>query len=286
MEIKQPLSFEEQLNQLKLHGLKISNDEYALDYLKRINYYRFTGYCLEFRKSQSDSNFIDDTTFESIRKIYDFDTELRNCLSNYLHHVEIYFRTQISNIFSIRRCSRSPHDQHYDFANYYYQDRVRDIFRSIEREVAYHNDSPVVQHHRNIYGNKMPLWVLVELISFSNLSKYYNSLFIGDQKAICNSVEINHQYLSNWLHCMSVLRNKCAHGNRIYNTSFSPPASLSIGYLRANPQMSNDSLFAYMYVLERMLPTEVLKLEYKLDIDEIFDFYKTNVDLRKIGKFD
>lgn len=85
------------------------------------------------------------------------------------------------------------------------------------------------------------------------------------------------------LHCMSVLRNKCAHAARLYNTRYNPPAKLSQKFLRDNPSVSNDSLFAYLKVLVCRLPSEELKSEFKNCLINLVDTYKNVVDLSLIG---
>ena len=51
MELKQPMSYEEQLHRLITHGIVVDDRDRAIDILKRVNYYRFTGYALQFRVS-------------------------------------------------------------------------------------------------------------------------------------------------------------------------------------------------------------------------------------------
>lgn len=49
MELKGPLSFECQIKRLIDQGMVVKDAEKAEAILKRINYYRFTGYALQFR---------------------------------------------------------------------------------------------------------------------------------------------------------------------------------------------------------------------------------------------
>ena len=51
MELKKPLTFEEQIEKLKSHGMIIEDEERVKKVLSEINYYRFTGYVLQYRKS-------------------------------------------------------------------------------------------------------------------------------------------------------------------------------------------------------------------------------------------
>lgn len=63
MELKSPLTFVEQVNRLRAHGMLIESDEEVLTFLKQVNYYRFTGYALEDRKNEHSSEFIQRTSF-------------------------------------------------------------------------------------------------------------------------------------------------------------------------------------------------------------------------------
>ena len=54
MDLKKPLTFDEQLDKLVSHGTVIADREKAKDILKRVNYYRFTGYALQFRQTVID----------------------------------------------------------------------------------------------------------------------------------------------------------------------------------------------------------------------------------------
>ena len=44
LDLKPPISFEEQLNKLEEHGIIVGDREKAIEILKNVNYYRFTGY--------------------------------------------------------------------------------------------------------------------------------------------------------------------------------------------------------------------------------------------------
>ena len=78
MDLKKPLTFDEQVDKLEAHGIVISNREKAKDILKRVNYYRFTGYALQFRKDPSSSDYKEGTTFETVYHLYKVDEILRD----------------------------------------------------------------------------------------------------------------------------------------------------------------------------------------------------------------
>ncbi len=58
---KPPTTFEEQLSILRSRNLIVEDEEFALSVLRRLNYYRFTGYLLPFKANKN--TYVDGTTF-------------------------------------------------------------------------------------------------------------------------------------------------------------------------------------------------------------------------------
>jgi len=283
LDLKKPLEFPEQINKLKEHNVIIEDEEYALDVLSKINYYRFSGYALQFRKEPDNSDLKDGVTFEHIYHIYLFDEAMRHVCRKYLEKVEIFYKTQISHYFSLKKCFEPPYDQHYDENNYYYKQGYSEVMDSFQKERNYYKDSLIVKHHSEKYSNKMPLWVMFELMSFSNVSKFYGCLYFSEQELIARAVGTGIRTLENHLHCLSVLRNKCSHAARMYNTGFYPPARLSSRFYRSYPSVRNDSLFAYILVLLRRLLDKKDKENLVKDVSKIIDDFRDSIDLMLIG---
>lgn len=279
-ELKKPLLFNEQVLKLEEHGMIINDESDTIRILSQINYYRYTGYALQFRICPSDSNYINDIRFEKVYRIYQFDKDLRDILRKYIEYVEVFFRTQIAYGFSVVKCINPPHNQHYDVSNFYNKQGYQEVMESFKRERNYYKDSLIVNHHKLKYNSKMPLWVIVELMSFSNLSKLYNSMYISEQETIANTLGISAKTMSNHLHCLSVLRNKCAHAARLYNTDFNPPAKLPKSFLQKHPEVKNNSLFAYLIVLIKRLPEKEYRASLILELEKLLEEYKDDIDLR------
>ncbi len=283
MDLKKPLTIEEQIKKLEEHGITIKNHDEARALLERVSYYRLSGYTLQFRKSPSSSMLASKHELSEIRRIYDFDSQLRAILRYYIEILEIYYKTVISNSFSLEKCNKPPYDQHYLEDNYFDKKGFDKIIENFNKEKNYYSDSLIVKHHRSIYDGKMPLWVMFELMSFSNVSMLYNAMYTSSQENIAKMVGIGCNTLANHLHCMSVLRNKCAHAARLINTRYNPPAKLSKKFLRDNPSVSNDSLFAYLKVIKYRLPSEELRIEFQNKIFRAIDDYKDVLDLSLTG---
>lgn len=281
--LKKPLDFSEQISKLKEHNVEIKDEEAALKVLSKINYYRFSGYALQFRKKPDDSDLKEGISFEDIYQIYLFDEMLRHVCRKYVEKVEIYYKTQIAHHFSLIKCSSPPYDQHYDENNYFYKQGYNEVMDSFKKEKNYYKDSLIVKHHNDKYSNKMPLWVIFELMSFSNVSKLYGCMYYSEKERIAIAVGTGRRTLENHLHCLSVLRNKCSHAARMYNTVFNPPARLSTRFYRSYPSVRNDSLFAYILVLLKRLPDQKDKEELIIDISSVVEQFRDNIELMSIG---
>ncbi|TFE24721.1 Abi family protein [Cohnella luojiensis] len=93
-ELKPPATYKEMIDILRSRGLKVGNENRATDILKRINYYRLTGYLLPYKINEE--KYIDGTVFEHVVELYDFDMRLRSLLLDIFEYVEVSMRSQIS----------------------------------------------------------------------------------------------------------------------------------------------------------------------------------------------
>lgn len=124
---------------------------------------------------------------------------------------------------------------------------------------------------------------MVELMSFSNLSKLFSSMYLSEKNVIASKMNVGVITLENHLHCLSVLRNKCAHGARLYNTEFNPPVKFTKQYLQKHPEIRNNSLFAYTMVLLKRLPEAENKKNLVDGIKRIIEEYRDDIDVSLIG---
>lgn len=80
------LTFEDQLELLKSRGLEVTNDSVALEYLRRLGYYRLSGYWYPLRKlipltdqqtklirPRRSDEFVQDARFQDVVALYVFD---------------------------------------------------------------------------------------------------------------------------------------------------------------------------------------------------------------------
>ncbi len=140
-----------------------------------------------------------------------------------------------------------------------------------------------MKHHFNKYADKMPVWVMMELMTCSSVSLFYHALYLSDKNVIATQVGISTSTLENHLHALSVIRNKCSHGVRLYNSLINPPVRFNKSFLRNNPSIRNDSLFAYVLMLIKRLPSDDERKNFRDKLNRIVKKYEADIDLNLIG---
>jgi abortive infection bacteriophage resistance protein len=283
VDIKKPITFEQQVQRLIMHKMDVSDADFAEKVLSEVNYYRFLGYAFQFRDVGKPDDYIIGTKFEDVWRLYQFDNELRCILKTSLDAIELYARTQIAYGFSMSKCLDAPHDQHYEPLNFYNKDSHNGIISSLRREKENNKDSLFVVHHVKKYDGKMPLWVIVELLSLTNLSKLYSAMYYYEQDLIANNMGTTRIMLKNHLHCLANIRNKVAHAGRLYNVIYNPPIMLGRNFLISNPDICANTLFAYLLAMMRRLPKKTDKATLSKAIVNIIAKYEDCISLPFLG---
>lgn len=80
-------SYDEQIALLRERGLIITDDVYARDVLKRMNYYRFSAYSLTLREND---RFFPEVTLQDMVALYDFDQEFRSIISSMVQSLKLW----------------------------------------------------------------------------------------------------------------------------------------------------------------------------------------------------
>lgn len=293
--LKPALSLEEQLSLLKARGMTIEDDDEALNALRSLNYYRISGYSFQF-KCSGEEKFEPGTSFSTVLKLYDFDSRLRNTIIRYLEIIEVYARTEIAYWFSREYGSYG----HYGKRNFLRCREFKNFQQASISAIWKNRDMPSVKNHQK-YNEPvdfyapippkrfyMPLWVLVEILSFSTISKFYSAIAPDVQNRIAKDMKNDMQYLGNQLHCMANLRNICAHYGRIYNQTFRPSIRLSralyVDYGRFfEEDLPTDKFWGYMLGMKPLFPDEKLFGQMIEDVRVLIEAYEPFIELERLG---
>lgn len=282
--MKEPLTFEEQVEKLRDHNIVVPDAEFALMCLKNINYYHLRGYWLSF---EENNQIKDGTTFNNIWDAYLLDTELKALLFQYILPIESKLKTQLTQLltynygpYAYENIELFSNEQRFRKAN-------NDINNEIER--AKKRKERFVMHNINKYG-KLPMWACIELITFGGISLIYQNLNPNvktnsrSNKSI--KAEIASQYgttpyyLESWLRHLCYVRNLCAHQSRFYNNSILIPPKLrnTEKKYKKSKQLTTFIILKNIYNAEW---NESWK-DFLLDLTDVFKKYP-KVSLQPMG---
>jgi len=278
MENKSPTTYQEQIEILRKRGCEIINESSAIAFLKRVNYYRFTGYLVAYK--QPDGMYNDDLTFERVASICVFDHEIRALILKAVGGIEILVKSIIAY----------HHGHEYGALGYINADNFNekhDHERFIEKfnGVIQNNiNSLFVRHHIKQYGGKFPIWTATELFTMSMTSIFYADLKTTDKKVIATEFNTDYPHLESWLHSASVLRNICAHHNRLYNIRFHQNPKLPRTYIN-HIGVGVYSLFKQLCVLKLLHSN--LRDEWNnafiLPLSALIEKYTNDINVETMG---
>lgn len=251
---KPSLTFEEQADLLIKRGLVVSDRKTLLIHLNNVNYYRLSAYWYTFR--QADDTLKPGTTFEMIWRRYTFDRQLRLLVMDAIERVEIAFRTQLTNIFTLKYGAFG----HLNDSNLPRIDNSRwtELIQKI-RDEAEHSKERFVDHYQSKYIGEtdLPLWMAVELMTFGMLFTFFRGTESEIKHKVAAVYGISAEVLDSWLHCLNQVRNICAHHGRLWNRSLgikpAIPRRNKHPEWHAPVEVSGEKIFAVLTFLRYLI---------------------------------
>lgn len=270
---------------LKSRGLIIKDEERALSFLKNNNYYElingYKDFFIDKNKTEEEKKDVyrNDIAFEDIVSLYEFDFETRAIILKGILKIENIIKTKLAYYFS------EKYNQEYNYLNIHnYNDKIKSvkIIADISNIIKINMVSSKSEDMRNIleyYLEKhqnVPLWVLIKKFTFGKLSKFYSALIEEIQFKICDDIEefylkeynksisINNKTLSQMLEFINIVRNICAHNEKLYNIRYKKIKNVSYSHIKRDCQ---GKLFDVIIILKIFLSKKEFEENIKL-LDE------------------
>lgn len=277
------LSLEQQVQRLKDHGLLVPDDDHAQKVLAAIGYYRLTGYLYPFRESEP---YVDDGGRTRIRvlsgyrpgtelawaeDIIDFDRRLRVLVLDGLERVEVAVRMRVGYVLG--RTSAFAYEDPNCFTHSFVASvtdlrsprpsaHVQWLQRVRTRQAS--SDEKFVEHFREKYDDRMPVWALTEILELGQLSVLYRGMNQADAEELALAFGVpTKRLMASWLASLNYVRNVAAHHARLYNRKLqNAPSRPPIGqipvldHLRASEQAKQVyGTYNALAVLAYLLPS-------------------------------
>lgn len=274
-------TFDEQLQIFKDRELIIQNDSFVLSKLQRINYYRLSAYFLPFqypKKSDNKDIFLEDTIFEDIIQLYYFDSELRKIVFEAIEYIEVYFRTQITYCHALKYGAFGYLEkENFKVSEVFFENIMNNLKDETKR-----SQEVFIKHFKDEYQtNDLPIWAVVEVVSFGTISKIYSILKTEEQKEVISKLKgINNNVFRNWLHGLSVVRNICAHHSRLWNKTLGVKFEVPRKLNQFSDIKHNDKIFFALSIIEYILNSigeDALDFKFKIK-DLLHRYSKTNIE--------
>ncbi len=211
------LTVEEQLDLLKRRGLHIDDENMALKFLEKVYFHRFFSYAIPFTQKENHNVFISGVSFKDVVDIYDFDSELRQLIFYSIEIIEISIRSRFIDL-------ARDYGSHFYLNEKLFADKIvyKYSLEKIDRQIE-SSDELLIEEYYTKYAapNYPPIWRIIELFSIGQLSKWYANLAnVEDKKKIADNYNIDYGVLEYFLHNLTLIRNYCAHHNRVWNRKF------------------------------------------------------------------
>lgn len=263
-------------------------------FLEQENYYNvINGYKDLFLCKDSQGQvitpetYLPNTHFNELKALFLFDRNLRFLFLKYLLIFENSFKTVISHEFT----HKYPKANSYlEIANYRDDDpkavlkQISILTKTIHDNVG---STGAIKHYIEDHGS-VPLWVLVNYLTIGNLSYLYSALKDSEKNVIAkyysekyekqynpsNTLIICSKDLQSALKIFNLVRNQCAHGERLYNSDYKNIRVANIANYYNITNYNNRRIFVAILYLKILLNKSYYK-KFHSELNEIFCKYNS-----------
>ena len=256
-------TIDEQIDILKSRNVVIDDYDKAYNLLSKNNYYYLiNGYKNLFIDSKTkEEKYINGTKLDELYALYEFDKNIKINFLKYLLLIENEIDTYIAYEFS-----KSYGHKNYllptNFCNSNSkQFLIESFINDVDLEIGYQykNCNEMIIHYLDNY-KYVPLWVLVRILSFGKISKFYSLMKPKEQNEISRKYNLRIHEFRIILHNLTLIRNVCAHDEKLYDIKIKNRISstiyhkkLKIDNKNGNYQYATRDLFSIIIILKLLL---------------------------------
>ena len=212
------ITYQQQIALLKSKNLTISDDAEAERILADIGYFTLIGGYKHPFKNKTTKCYKDGVAFIDIVKLYEFDEALRRLFLRYLLMIERRIKARIAYVFC--EAHGDSQQEFLNSANYTSDPRkragIQRLISTLSQLATRPTDYPYINHHQTVHGN-VPLWVLMNAVTFGSASKMFGFLPQNLQSQIARDYPLNIRQLDQMLSVLTKYRNACAHSERLFS---------------------------------------------------------------------
>ncbi len=282
--MKEYKSNKELIDYLVSKNVVINDKEKALKNIEKYSYYSIiNGYKFVFK--DNNNNYKQNTSFEEIFALYEFDKNIKFIFLKYILEIEVIIKSLIANTL----CEKYGIKEYLKVENF--DDTVDksiiiDFIEKLKKEIGdNYTKHPAIKHYKDIY-NFIPPFVLTKILTLGTVSKYYSLLKQSDRQKVSRYFKLSDKLLRQILINLTMVRNISAHSDRLfsyrnkYDISFK---NIEKGYKRKENLCNLYMIINSIKVLldkekykefKKLLNIEINKLKKRLIVVDINDILR------------
>lgn len=227
---KIPLTIQDQLSLLRQRNMTFRDITAAPHFLANISYYRLKGYWWEMQIDFVNHNFKQDSVFEDVIDLYNFDRHFRLIVFNAIERIEIALRTKLIYHLSL------AYGAEWYLMQSIFKDKKEHIkfLSKLLNDMCQSSEEFMVKHYQNHPDDYPEAWKGLEVVTLGTLSKIFDNLNpqLPQKSKIANEFGLSSaKDFSSWLRTITLIRNIIAHHSRLWNrvliTKYSWPPNLT-----------------------------------------------------------
>lgn len=252
---KKFLSIEEKIRKVQSRGMEITIED--KEFIEKYNYYNiFNGY--KDLLIEKNDIYKKGTSFKEIESIYQFDKYISMLFFKEVLKIESIFKTIVAEVFAMKYGYKK---EYFDSKNFFIRKGKKlnkENFEQLQSEIKkiyIKKDSKgYIKHYLENY-NYVPIWVLVNALSFGNTLYFYQ--FLRDEARVEVAKRLSYNYklyekdVVKLLNIVRQYRNSLAHDERFYKLTF--PHSVSFKRLGVLPYDKDCNVASLFYIIKVFL---------------------------------
>ena len=265
-------TIDEQIDILKSRNIIIDDYSKAYDLLSKNNYYYLiNGYKdLFIDNTSKEEKYITGTKIEEMHALYEFDKDIKINFLKYLllieNEIDAYIAYEFSKSYGHKNYLIPANFCNSNSKQFLIEKFIKDI--NLEIDYQYKNSNEMIIHYLDNY-KYIPLWVLVRILSFGKISKFYSLMKPKEQNTISRKYNLRIPEFRIILHNLTLIRNICAHDEKLYDIKMKNRISSTIYHNKLKIENKNGN---YQFAT-RDLFSIIIALKLLLEKDQFNRFY-------------
>ena len=275
---------EELIDYLISKNVIVNNRELALKNIEKYSYYSIiNGYKFVFK--DNDNNYKENTSFEEIFALYEFDKNIKAIFLKFTLEIEVILKSLMANTLA-EKYGVEDYLKLENLDENVEKELVDDFIVKIEKEIDdNYIKHPAIKHYKDTY-DFVPPFVLTKILTFGAISRYYSLLKQSDRQKISKYFRLSDKLLRQILINLTMVRNISAHSDRLFNYR----NKYDISFKNIEKDYNRKEYLCNLYMIiksmkvildeekykefENLLNIEIEKLKNKLIVIDINDILR------------